>query len=322
MKRYLITDKKYDTVVGSRGGSTDLESLHQEILAIYKEVKAICDRHNLRYFAEGGTRVGAMLCNSILPNDDDLDIRMPREDYSQLLKIAPHELPAHLQLLDCTVYPHSRGNMAKIQNIETTFIEAPKKNSPMEWGGVFIDIVPYDNAPEYWLDREVLHRKGTRLFIYDLLRKKNGVALNLSRFKTQTWWYRLSEENGVQMPNNMVSMLLLYIYILAHPVNYYAKRLDALWQGFENGKSSYITCPGRPWEEGGRVLYIKREYCDQIIQQEFYDTTMPVPVGWQEINIQSYGYPARFERVTKKLEYGYLDLTRSYLDYRLEAFRA
>jgi len=321
MKRYLITDKKYGEIVDSQRNHYNLSELHQEILFIYKEIKRVCDKYNLRYFAEGGTWVGAMLRNAILLNDDDLDIRMPRADFNKLIEVAKKELPPHLELLNYTNSPYSRANMVKVHNINTTFIESSKKNAPMEWGGVFVDIVPYDNAPDYWLEREELYYEGTRLYVYNILRKKNEIKLNLFKYKTNTWWHWLGVENDIKLPNNIFSMFALYIFIMLHSVNYYAKKLDELWQGFENDESIYITCPERPWEKEGRILYVKRNDYGGSIQQKFYDTTIPVPIGYQGLNIQSYGYPARIEDTTKKLADGFLDLKCSYKKYRIKAIR-
>ncbi|MCL2869321.1 LicD family protein [Candidatus Saccharibacteria bacterium] len=321
MKKYLITNKHADEIFGNSQAQYNLEDLHDEILKIYKEFKRICDKNNLRYFAEGATWVGAMLCEAILPNDDDLDIRMPRKDFEKLLQIAPQELPNYLELCNYTSYPYSRANMAKIMNKKTTFIENSKRITPMEWGGVFVDIVPYDNAPDDWRERDYLHNKGARLYIYNILRKKNEIKLNLLYYKTRTWWYWLGVENDVKLPSNIITMLGLYIWIMVHPVNFFAEKLDNLWQGFADDKSEYITCPERPWERYGRTLYLRRLYYRSFIRQPFYDTTIPISADYRELNIQLYGYPPRFEDDTKKLTDGFLDLYKPYKEYQKLAKR-
>ena len=53
-------------------------------LAVYKEVAKVCNEHQLRFFAIGGTNIGAVRHKGFIPWDDDIDIAMPRSDYELL----------------------------------------------------------------------------------------------------------------------------------------------------------------------------------------------------------------------------------------------
>lgn len=69
----------------------------QEIeLDMYRRVADICRRHGLRYFALGGTLLGAVRHKGFIPWDDDIDIAIPRPDYDLFVKYAKEELPSHL----------------------------------------------------------------------------------------------------------------------------------------------------------------------------------------------------------------------------------
>lgn len=68
-------------------------------LEVLKIVTDICERNGLTYFADGGTLLGAVRHQGFIPWDDDIDICLKREDYNQLIKVLPKELPPGIEIL-------------------------------------------------------------------------------------------------------------------------------------------------------------------------------------------------------------------------------
>lgn len=58
-------------------------------LAIFDKV---CKKHNLRYWLDFGTLLGAVRHNGFIPWDDDMDVAMPREEYVKLKDVLESEL--------------------------------------------------------------------------------------------------------------------------------------------------------------------------------------------------------------------------------------
>lgn len=62
-------------------------------LEVLQVIADLCDRHNIKWFADGGTLLGAVRHKGFIPWDDDVDICMLRDDYDRFLEICKTELP-------------------------------------------------------------------------------------------------------------------------------------------------------------------------------------------------------------------------------------
>lgn len=69
-------------------------------LDILEVISRICRRHNIKWFTDGGTTLGAIRHNGFIPWDDDLDIAMCRVDYELFMRYAPKELPKGYRLVN------------------------------------------------------------------------------------------------------------------------------------------------------------------------------------------------------------------------------
>ena len=66
----------------------DVETLHSVLLEMYKEINAVCERHNIHLIAAGGTALGTIRHHGFIPWDDDMDLFMFREDFEILKNIS------------------------------------------------------------------------------------------------------------------------------------------------------------------------------------------------------------------------------------------
>ncbi len=62
-------------------------------LTVLDLIDSICQKHNITYFADWGTYLGAIRHKGFVPWDDDLDICMHRNELNKFLAVAKEELP-------------------------------------------------------------------------------------------------------------------------------------------------------------------------------------------------------------------------------------
>lgn len=84
--------------------STLRKKVWQVQLDMVKIFIDICDKYKLKYFAAGGTLIGAIRHNGFIPWDDDIDLMMPREDYEKFIKVAKEELKKRTLFFTALLY--------------------------------------------------------------------------------------------------------------------------------------------------------------------------------------------------------------------------
>lgn len=118
-------------------GST-LRKAQLRMLDILKEVDRICRKHNIPYFLESGTLLGAVRHGGFIPWDDDLDITIMKKDYPRLRKYLMDELPDTFVLQDTKSDPNYPMLLAKIRDTKSYFEEG--YTDKIKYKGIYIDI--------------------------------------------------------------------------------------------------------------------------------------------------------------------------------------
>ena len=72
--------------------SADMKKLWSVQMEILDQIDQICERHNITYYADGGTLLGAVRHKGFIPWDDDLDICMFKDELDKFIKYAKEEL--------------------------------------------------------------------------------------------------------------------------------------------------------------------------------------------------------------------------------------
>lgn len=125
-----------------------------EVLA---RVDRICSKHNIRYFADSGTLLGAVRHKGYIPWDDDIDIIMMREDYLRFTNIALKGLISPMQII--SVYNNEEWDESFVRIVNGTKIDFGESHLK-EWHGcpwiTGVDILPIDVIPDSKEEQEIL----------------------------------------------------------------------------------------------------------------------------------------------------------------------
>lgn len=131
------------------GEGTTLRKVQLRLLDILIEIDKICRKHDIKYWIDFGTLLGAVRHGGFIPWDDDIDVTMPIEDYHRFLEIAPTELPDTLFLQTKDTDPSYRLLINKVRDNNSLYITKHEDFSRDYNKGLYIDIfeaVPYPNV--------------------------------------------------------------------------------------------------------------------------------------------------------------------------------
>ncbi|MCQ2381252.1 MAG: LicD family protein [Acidaminococcaceae bacterium] len=121
-----------------------LKKAHIVMVEILKEIDKICLRHNLQWWIEDGTALGAVRHKGFIPWDDDCDIGMMRSDYEKFAKYAVQELPEGFLFQNRDVDPKYKRYIPKVRKKGTKLVEFNESVNEPYNQGIFVDIFVWD----------------------------------------------------------------------------------------------------------------------------------------------------------------------------------
>ena len=137
-------------------------------LEILCEVDRVCRENDIHWFLCCGTLLGAVRHQGFIPWDDDLDIGMMREDYEKFFHLALEKMDPKFCVQSWYTEPEYPLPFGKVRMRGTLYIEA--KSALFQENGFYIDVFPFDNAPDDPEEQAVHAAKLNDLFRMKLMK--------------------------------------------------------------------------------------------------------------------------------------------------------
>ncbi|MDR3156994.1 MAG: LicD family protein [Lactobacillales bacterium] len=209
-------------------------------LDIAKEIKRICDKHNINYFLAYGTLLGAVRHKGFIPWDDDMDIGMLREDYEKFLKIADKELDSQYVLKHWFNDETYHLCFAKVMKKGTLALESASKRASEQ--GIYVDVLPYDNV--------IVSNQKQKKFIYVVAR------MLLIKCKVYPWL----EKKGINI-KKYIMYLPIRLFVVFFSRNFLIKKFDKMMRQYNFLNTEYVCSFGDYYRKSFKRMWLN-EFMD------------------------------------------------------------
>ena len=241
----------------------DLKQLHTMLYQILAEIDRVCKRHDIPYFIQGGSAIGAFYNKGIVPWDDDVDVGMTRENYNRFLEVAPKELGAEYFLEWFGTESNTPFYFAKVKRNNTLFVEHIWKDMDIHHG-IFVDIFPYDRVPNN-KTLEKLHRFSVKFWVNCFMGK-------------QIWLWKHCGKCQIEapLPKSWISCAAIRVVssLLSRKAIY--NKMCRVMGRYNNCETEYINIVRMPKDQ------IRRRYAENPVLMEFGGMMIPVPDNVEE----------------------------------------
>lgn len=242
------------------------EQLRQAQLLITNEIKRVCELHNIHFFLDCGTLIGAVRHDGFIPWDDDIDLGMLREDYEKFLDIAPKELRSDFFIDNYSTNQTYALVFSKVRLRGTKYIEA-KGNAAAKHNEVFVDIFPYYEISD---DERERKKDGLKMGILaQAIMSKSGYKV----WKGDSFLKRLKF-----IPTDIIGAI--------NSKDTLFKKVDRLYNKHHGTK---CVCIQDGSKKSYLHWYIPKEYLAELTEGKFEGYSFPIPKEYDKYLTIAYG---------------------------------
>lgn len=270
-------------------------------LDILKQVIALCEKHNIKYYAVYGTLLGAVRHKGFIPWDDDIDIAMLRPDFDRFCEIAEKELPKPYFLQTHKTDPEYYLHIARVQNLDTTLVEQAYSHLNIKFG-ICVDIYPLDGVSN-----------------------DASVEKQIEKFRFYRRWYGLCMTSWIDARKcwkKYVKLLLgkvinLFCYGYK-PVQFFYDKMEELYRTTSYETAREYVADWHTFDININIAVYKKEIFATTRKAMFEDIEIAIPGKAEELLEYMYGDFMRLPPEEKRVaHHGYvaIDTKTAYIEY-------
>ena len=268
------------------------------ICEIAKEFDRFCTKYSLRYYGIGGTAIGALRHNGIIPWDDDIDFVMPRSDYEIFLNLAETKLDSKYDVFSYRNSPLYHLSMAKMCDANTSLLPSRQIRIMI---GAFIDIFPIDGLPD-------TDQKGRVAYFNNYLKLRHQAEAINKYYTIRSVFSSIKHNNWEELKNQFLS----HWYHLMRKKNDMFEKCDEVLMRYPFDSSRYVAYFST--NRSAKIIS-PREWFDDFFYAPFEDFEIRLPIGIHEYLTQLFGdymtLPDESERIPRH-SFPYLNLEKRY----------
>ena len=231
------------------------------------QLRRICEKYHIKYYASGGTLLGAVRHKGFIPWDDDMDFVMTYANFQKFCRVAESELE----------YPYAfdtNFTMARIRRSDTTGCTEYELNHavPTSNLGIFIDIFPLFRIPDSKIKRRI-HGRGLRILRLanrkkdDFLKRKiEGNLRIIDYLDPRVWVWKSVELVTGDLTKTYMNLCAAYDHC----------------RGEDLGLTSYMG-----YKEV--TIWPRRLYSGKTVWMPFESINVPAPEHYDEVLRKQYG---------------------------------
>jgi len=256
---------------------TAIKQAWASALDVLDVIDKICNKHSIKYYADWGTLLGAVRHGGFIPWDDDLDICMLRDDYEKFRSVADEELPTEYVIHDYERKDDHWLFLSRVVNnsricFEEEYLDAHNNFPWLSGVDIFVkDYLFADEIKEMARDREVLGL----IALADSIREGSVNRQQVSNRLAET-----EKKYGIRLGDKPFGRdIAVALYKLAE------QRMAIV-----NADETHMVGQIFPWIlKNGLKSSEPKDYYESSIRLPFEDTTIPVPVAYNNVLTSKYG---------------------------------